>query len=170
MPRTTRKLLPNEAEAYAALRQVMLAQEPFAFLASPEDDFASNPAKVREHLGEEEAALFGAFVGPELVGAVGVLRARRVKARHTIRAWGMFVLPAHRGAGAGRTLLGEAIDYARRLPGAVRLGLSVSETAEPALRLYQSMGFEIWGTEPDAISHGERRVAEHHLSFLLVRV
>jgi len=164
---TNRRLLPEDAEAYVELRSLMLQQEPWTFLASPEDDFASKASDVRASLDHAESAIFGAFAGEELVGTVGVFRAKMLKARHKIGVWGMFVLPAHRRTGIGRTLLRRAISHARGLSGATRLGLSVAATAEPALALYQSLGFEVWGTEPEAVCHQGRSVAEHHLSLPL---
>ena len=166
----TRRLLPSDAEAYAHLRRVMLQHEPLAFLASPEDDIASDASVVRERLSHEEDALFGAFIGPTLVGAVGVYRAKMLKARHKIGVWGMFVVPEHRRAGAARQLLTHAIEHARSLPGAIRLGLSVSETADAALRLYQSLGFEIWGKEPCAVCHEGRCVSEYYMTLDLTAV
>ena len=53
--------------------------------------------------------------------------------------------------GLGTALLSAAIEFARSLPGVTHLHLSVSATAVPALRLYQRMGFVIWGTEEAAL-------------------
>ena len=34
----------------------------------------------------------------------------------------------------------------------------------PARRLYERAGFEIWGTEPEALRHDGQSVAEHHMA------
>ncbi len=55
--------------------------------------------------------------------------------------WGVWVEPAARGCGAGRLLLEAVIAWAGRR-GLALLTLWVTETSEPAIRLYRSLGFE----------------------------
>ena len=38
-----------------------------------------------------------------------------------------------------------------------------AEAAPEAGRLYERAGFERWGTEPNALQHDGRSVAEHHM-------
>ena len=159
----TRKLQPEDAAAYVELRAIMLVQEPLAFLASPGDDRACRVDFVRERLADAEAAIFGAWA-PQLVGAVGVYRHAGPKIAHKVGVWGMFVLPELRGAGLGRALMQQALAHARKLPDVMQITLSVSETQPAALRLYESLGFRIWGSEPLALRHAGRVVTEHHLA------
>lgn len=96
-------------------------------------------------------AAFGAFDGPELVGAVALEYAAKCKTRHKALVVGMYVTPAARGRQAARKLLDVAIDAARTR-GQVRvLSLTVTQDNEPALGLYRSAGFEVFGIEPMAI-------------------
>jgi hypothetical protein len=163
-PLEIRLLALPDAEAFLALRREALAAEPLAFSASPETDVALDPDFVRARLADPgENALFGAFAGGALAGSVGVHRDRARKAAHKAHVWGLYVRPAHRGRGAGAALVAAAIAFARALPGVRQLHLGVSESAEDALRLYRRVGFRVWGTEPAALEHGGRVVAEHHL-------
>jgi hypothetical protein len=41
--------------------------------------------------------------------------------------------------------------------------LSASENAPNAIRLYESLGFRAWGTEPDGLRTGGRSYSEVHL-------
>jgi ribosomal protein S18 acetylase RimI-like enzyme len=79
----------------------------------------------------------------------------------------MYVQPAARRRGIGAALLSAANAFARGLSGVGLIQLSVAETAEAALRLYQRAGFRIWGTEPEALDVAGRRVAVHHLVLAL---
>jgi RimJ/RimL family protein N-acetyltransferase len=158
-----RELREPDAEAYFELRRGSLADAPLAFAASPEDDIAASPEAIREQLRRSpEAAVFGAF-DDHLVGALGLGRDRHIKAAHKIHFWGMYVAPTHRGRGIGAALLREAIRHARTLPGVSCIHLSVSSAAPAARRLYKRAGFEIWGSEPDALRHGGESVIEHHM-------
>lgn len=53
----------------------------------------------------------------------------------------MAVAPAHRGSGVGRQLL-EAVIAAARAAGTRRLYLETNRVLAPAIRLYQSIGFQ----------------------------
>jgi len=43
----------------------------------------------------------------------------------------------------------------------------VTERAPEARRLYERAGFELWGTEPDALRHAGESVTEYHLALYL---
>jgi len=162
-----RRLVADDADAYYSLRAEMLGNTPIAFLASPEDDFAKDPQAVREMIARgPEHCIFGAFA-PSLQGAVGVLRERHTKASHKAHVWGVYVSPSLRGRGAGRALLQAAIEHARTLPGVLQLTLSVSEGTPAARGLYESLGFRVWGTEPDALRHEGVAYAEHYMTLFL---
>jgi RimJ/RimL family protein N-acetyltransferase len=163
-----RQLGEHDAEAYAALRRTALVESPLAFGASPEDDFVSTAEAVRAQLrGAPEWVILGAFSPAppvDLVGAVGVVRDRHLKGRHKAHLWGMYVVPGHRRQGIAAELLQAALRHARCLPGVTWVHLGVSEAAPAARRLYERAGFEVWGTEPEALRHDGRVVIEHHMA------
>jgi ribosomal protein S18 acetylase RimI-like enzyme len=130
-----RMLREEDAEAYTALRRASLADAPFAFAASPEDDVAASVDAVRERLRKApEFVIVGAFE-PELVGALGVGRDRHIKAAHKVHLWGMYVAPTHRRRGIAAAILQAALAHARTLPGGMR-PLSVSARTPAAQHLY----------------------------------
>ena len=152
-----RALVPTDAAAW-------LREHPTAFLASEEEERA-RAGGVAERLAAppDRAVIFGAFHEGALIGTVGLGRVATRKQAHTAIVWGVYVAPEHRGRGLGRRLLETAIDAARAMPGVERLGLSVDERNEGARRLYESLGFEAWGTEPDAFRAEGRGVDEVHM-------
>jgi RimJ/RimL family protein N-acetyltransferase len=162
-----RALHESDAAAYVALRRAALLDAPLAFASSPGDDVAAADEAVREQLRRgPDVAILGAF-RPGLIGAVGVMRDRHVKTSHKARLWGMYVAPAFRRRGIATELLRAAIRHARALPGVAWIHLSVSSAAPGARRLYERNGFELWGTEPDALRHGDQAVLEHHMALHL---
>lgn len=161
--RRIRCLTPDDAEALLALRQRSLREAPWAFLSSPEDDVLSDLEAARDSLDRApEAVTFGAFA-PDLVGLLGLFRARQAKAAHRCALWGLYVDPAHRGLGCAGDLLRAAIDHARGLEGITAVGLSVSETAAAARGLYERAGFEAWGLEPQAMIVAGQSLREYHM-------
>jgi len=158
-----RLLAPADAEEFVRVRGRALGEEPLAFSACPEDDRASDRDAVRTMLADPgRSAIFGAFA-PELIGVVGIRREARQKGSHKAHVWGMYVAPAHRGAGAGRALLEAAIAHARTLDGIRQIQLSVSEATPAARSLYERCGFRAWGTEEAALCHEGRAYADHHM-------
>jgi len=163
-----RRLEEPDIESLLPLRREALLSDPFAFSSSPETDVGLDPDFLRKAMRNTAAqAMFGAFEDDSLVGMVGVYRQDKEKEAHKAGVWGMYVRPAHRGQGLGRGLLSAAVEFARSLPGVTHLHLSVSETAPAALRLYESMGFVTWGTEPAALQVDGRSVSIRHMILAL---
>lgn len=159
-----RPLGPDDADAFFALRREALLDTPLAFGSSPEDDRISSPEAARAQLSQGAASVvFGAMRGG-LVGMVGVVRDHHRKAAHRAMIWGMFVRPAHRGAGVGRALLDAAIAHAATLDGVRWIDLGVSAANPGARRLYERAGFVVWGTEPEATMYDGMLVDEHHMT------
>jgi RimJ/RimL family protein N-acetyltransferase len=177
------RLTPGDAERYMRLRLRMLTTAPWAFSATPEEDEALDPAHLAQLLAQEHHATFAieAPVPPRLRGETGeeadgrpvlvasasLTRATSPKFSHRARVWGVFVEPAHRGGGLGRTLMHAAIAQARSWRGVDFLDLAVSANSPEARRLYERMGFEAWGREPEATEHEGRRYDEIHMTLRL---
>lgn len=93
---------------------------------------------------------FGAFEGEALVGTVALEFNDRSKTRHKALVVGMVVLPAWRGRGLGRQLLGLALAHARQRGGVAVVQLEVTQGNMPAEALYRGLGFAPFGVEPMA--------------------
>jgi ribosomal protein S18 acetylase RimI-like enzyme len=159
---TVRKLVPDDTETFIRIRREALDQEPSAFVSSPDDDRALDPSFVLEAFSNSSQATFGAFA-PDLIGIVGIGRESHRKAAHKAHVWGLYVRPAQRRSGVGRSLLIAALGFAGELNGVTHVHLGVAESNTPALRLYESVGFVAWGKEPAALCIGGHPIAEHHM-------
>jgi nucleoside-diphosphate-sugar epimerase/ribosomal protein S18 acetylase RimI-like enzyme len=148
---TVRRVRPEEAEAFWALRLRGLKEQPESFGASYEEDLALPLDTVRERLEGPSQVVVGAFDGAQLVGVAGLQRMERQKQAHKAVVWGMYVAPEARSRGLGRRLLTTLIDEARKMPGVERLLLAVAVGNAPAQRLYRELGFQTYGVEPSAL-------------------
>ena len=169
-----RALTLADAEVFAALRAQAIAEEPLSFMSGPDDDRAASIDFVRRTLDDPTQAVFGALVEcaeqrPALVGIVGILREPRRKRAHHASLWGLYVAPSHRGRSVGRALMNAALAWARSIDGIEYVDLAVSDWNRPALRLYEDLGFIVWGTEADALRAGDSVVADHHMTLRLRR-
>lgn len=163
-----RPLGEPDLHAYAALRREMLADSPWSFSSSPEIDVGCDPARHAQRLAEPGQALFGGFDNAgSLIGSLGLRRETNPKMAHRAFIWGVYVQPAHRRRGVADALVRVALEYARTLPGLAWVGLTVSERAPGARRLYERHGFIAWGTEPDALRVDGISVHETHMRWAL---
>jgi GNAT superfamily N-acetyltransferase len=113
------------------------------------------------------ATSFGAWEERRLVGTVAVEYSAKPKTRHSALVLGMYVTASHRARGVGRSLMQAAIAAASARPEVLVLTLTLTEGNEPALRLYQSLGFSIWGIEPLAIRSNSGIKGKVHMALVL---
>ncbi len=158
-----RLLTPADAPAYVELRRLMLADAPWAFGSSPETDRASDPALVAERIASPGQAFAGAFDGTALMGTGVLVREEGAKRAHIANIYCVYTHPGARRRGLCRGVCGLLLETARSWLGLEVVQLSVSERAEAARALYQSLGFVTWGVEPDALRIGADTVAERHM-------
>jgi ribosomal protein S18 acetylase RimI-like enzyme len=159
-----RKLKPEDAEYWAALRWEALERYPLTFGASLPNDIGQLAESVRARLmSPEDSVIFGAFDGVIPAGIIGIVRESGKKERHKARIWGMYVGSNYRRKGVGESLLKAAIQQAQAWPGVEQVNLSVTEVADDAKRLYERSGFRVWGREPAALLSEGQYADEIHM-------
>jgi RimJ/RimL family protein N-acetyltransferase len=153
-PCTIRRMNPDDAHAWAQLRQEALESHPLAFGASLPDKFSALVETAIDRLKtSEDSAVFGAFIGNALVGTVGIRRDDGAKERHKSLLVAMYVRSGNRRTGVGELLARSAIRHARSWEGVEQIQLVVNDVAPEAKRLYERLGFRIWGIEPRSLRH-----------------
>jgi ribosomal protein S18 acetylase RimI-like enzyme len=163
-----RRLLPKDVKVYRSLRLRGLRDSPTAFGSSYSEEARRPLTALASRLGETPATwTFGAFEGERLVGVLSLARETRKKKSHKATIFGMYVERKMRRKGIGRRLFGKAIEMSRSLRGVRQITLSVIEGNLPALRLYKSLGFRVYGTEEASLFVAGRFYAEHFLALKL---
>jgi RimJ/RimL family protein N-acetyltransferase len=168
-----RRLTHEDAARLHVLRRDALFAEPTAFGASPEDCAFREPAAVEAHLTNPDRAVF-AIADPDrpehLVAMAGIIRETRKKQQHRSSIWGAYVSHSHRGRGLGRAVVEACVHHARTWTSVESVALSVSAESTAARALYESLGFVIWGTEPDSLRVDGLEVGQHHMVLKLAQV
>ncbi|GIP38969.1 N-acetyltransferase [Paenibacillus sp. J31TS4] len=166
-----RKLTKDDADAFWQLRLKGLRSSPEAFGSSYEDAVKLPPEEIQRRLGiTPDNYVCGAFSDEDrLVGIVGFRRESAPKLRHKGMVWGMYVAEEARGQGVARRLLSRLLEHAAALDGLEQAMLMVVTTNEPAVRLYESLGFARYGTEPNALHVDGRAYDEHLMVFRFPR-
>jgi len=168
-----RRLAVEDIEGFRALRLRGLLESPTSF-GETAAHFEAIPVTELRSQFEVSAGRGGFRLGAfrpseELHGVVGLFREAGEKNCHRGVVWGMYVAPEARGQGLGRRLMVQLIEEARGVPGLMQLHLSVMTTNEPALKLYRSLGFTEYGTDPGALSVDGRLLDEYLLWYRLTQ-
>ena len=82
---------------------------------------------------------------------------------------GFMVSPVAAGKGIGRTLANRVLEVAAEEGYTAMQFNAVVETNEPAVRLWESLGFTILATVPDAFRHPDGRLVGLHIMHRLLR-
>jgi ribosomal protein S18 acetylase RimI-like enzyme len=147
-----RRLLPADGASYRKIRLEALRDAPEAFGSTFEAESAEPLSWFAARL--DSAAVFGAFLGGDLIGVAGLFIKQGRKEAHKGVLWGMYVATDARRSGIGRRLVEAVVEHARRR--VELLQLTVVATNAPARHLYTELGFVEYGIEPHALKHDGR--------------
>jgi len=165
-----RLLHADDAAGWLRLRLEALQRDPEAFSASLEEYQSLSLEEVKRRLwSSADAFVVGALDQSELVGMAGFYREQNPKTRHKGRVWGVYVSASSRGQGIGRKIMHNLLERAATIAEIDQVLLSVTSTQHAALALYQSLGFEAFGTEPRALCVKGRFIDEHYMTLRLIR-
>jgi len=140
-----RKLRLADWQGYRTTRLRSLAESPNAFGSTYDREVALTDAQWQARLDPEQDTVgmpLGAFAGLQLVGLAW---GRIDDDGNTAQVYQMWVDPAMRGRGVGRSLLLGLIRWcASEQVAQIQLGVTEGET--PARMLYESLGFRPFGS------------------------
>jgi ribosomal protein S18 acetylase RimI-like enzyme len=149
---------------FQALRLSALRESPSAFSSSYGEECDIPIAVVAARIAPSaDRCLFGAVDQSGLVGCIGLQREKGHKLAHKAYIWGMYVGPLHRNRGIGHELMARAIAHATSMPGLLSITLSVTKGNSAAFKLYEKMGFRVFGIEPGAMLIDGELLDEIHM-------
>ena len=164
-------LTAADAVAYRALMLEAYEHAPDAFTTTAAERRIEPESWWVRRIGSTDglATSFGAWQDKNLVGTVALEYSAKPKTRHSALVLGMYVQPAQRANGIGLALMKAVINAASTRSEILSLTLTLTEGNEPALRLYQSVGFVTWGLQPHAIRTESGLRGKVHMSLTLTR-
>ena len=155
-----RPLTEADAAIFWALRLEALRTAPEAFGSSYEEavqmPLSAAAARLRNEGGSPDNFVLGACAADRLIGLTGFYREQGTKERHKGWIWGVYVQPAARGQGVARALMETALARLPGMAGLEQVQLAVVTTNTAARRLYDRLGFQVYGVEPHALKLGDR--------------
>lgn len=122
-------------------------------------------ATARAYFASPEKANFIAEDADGTVLGASYVRANQLGGGSHIANCGYMTAPAARGRGVARALCAHSIDYARQQGfRGIQFNFVVSTNA-PAVHLWQSLGFDIVGTLPQAFNHPVQGYVDAYVMF-----
>lgn len=159
---TIRALAPEDAAALKPFRLQSLRDQPDAYHSTAEE-WDLPLERYRAMIGENPTFCafdaLGRIVG---MAVLGVTARPRRQIRHKCEVWSVYVDPEARGQGLARRLMAACIDEARRR-GFDAVLLTASTHLAHVVRLYESLGFTIYGTERGMVKMADGRLIDDHL-------
>lgn len=150
-----RILAPEDAEVFRDMRLKGLLDSPESFGSTYEVEANRDIDFFRMRIHQaSDSFVLGAFdQDGQLIGVVGFKQEHTIKLRHKGLIWGMYVMPGYRSQGVGRRLMEKAIELANQIDGLEQINLSVVTGNQGAKKLYESLGFLVYGIEKRALKH-----------------
>ena len=168
-PHVIRTLGAADVAIYRERMLEAYSREPDAFISTAEERALEPESWWLQRIADPAGlgAAFGAFAGDRLIGTTAVRFSERQKVRHKATLLGVYVQERHRNDGLGRQLVSKALEAVRARPHVRVVTLTVTESNEPALRLYEGVGFRRFGVEPMAIATPTGLASKVHMALEL---
>jgi ribosomal protein S18 acetylase RimI-like enzyme len=151
---------PRDWRDLRAIRLEALRSEPAAYSSSYEETLVRPDEHWRQRLANDRSVHLPARAQSRPIGMVGGYLGSDEGDDSVAVVFGMYVTREHRGRGIGRLLLTSLIDRLSTLPQITTIRLGVTQTQEPARRLYESADFRVVGKTEEGIVVDDRRYDE----------
>jgi ribosomal protein S18 acetylase RimI-like enzyme len=142
-----RKLLPSEALLWKKYRIEALQNHPENYLASSDDELKLSDADWEKRITDNE--IFGLFEESCLMSMLAFTILPQEKSQHIGEIWAVYTLPDARGKGYLTQLMEHVLDYEKDRVDHFRLACNTLNIG--AFRIYQKLGFTVYGTERKAV-------------------
>ncbi|WP_226666919.1 GNAT family N-acetyltransferase [Metabacillus litoralis] len=156
-------LSAEHAELYRTIRLEALKNNPEAFASSYEEEVELDMINFKNRLHSSHSYTFGACSEKQLVGTVTLVHESKSKLQHRATIYAMYVSLEYRGIGFARALMQRAITHAKNLSIIEQIYLTVVTENQPAKNLYQSLGFQVYAEERNALKIQDTYYDEQHM-------
>lgn len=160
------KLKAQDCQKFKELRLEALQNDSLAFGSSAEE-FSKKPLEeIRERLAGENSLILLAEENGKPIGMIGANFEEGEKLSHIAYIWGVYVNQNYRGQGIGKKLFVAILEEIQKKGKIKKINLNVNTKQIPAIKLYESFGFNIVGTLHKELKIGEEYFDEHAMEKL----
>lgn len=158
-----RRLTVDDWQEYKRLRLLALQTDPDVFFYSYEEVSKWTDGGFQSEIYPSKDGIYGYwgyFDGDVLVGYVSLIRSYFAKQSHVGDLCNLYVDPKYRGRGIATDIVRALLAYVRDATTLEILNLSVMAPNQPAIRLYESVGFTRAGIKRKSLKVGEQFIDE----------
>jgi ribosomal protein S18 acetylase RimI-like enzyme len=142
-----KQLTPNDFKKWRDLRLESLQNHPENYLSSFEEESKRTDEEWQNVLANN--FIVGMFFNSELISIVSLTISPRFKSQHKGEIWGVYTHPNHRGKGCAAKLIRHVINETKNKLHQYILTCTTTNTG--AFKIYQQLGFVVYGTESKSI-------------------
>jgi ribosomal protein S18 acetylase RimI-like enzyme len=156
-----RQLTVDDAAALKPFRLQSLRDQPDAYHSTADEwelSLEHYEALIRNNPVFAAMDDTGSIVGVAILGLTG---RTKLQIRHKCEIWSVYVDPLKRGKGIAHALMEACITEAR-LRGFEAIVLTASTHLPHVVKLYESLGFVIYGTERGEVKMADGRYIDNH--------
>ncbi|MBI4452746.1 GNAT family N-acetyltransferase [Candidatus Woesearchaeota archaeon] len=136
-----KKLHSNRWKEYKALRLEALKKEPTSFGSSYAEETKLSEVEWKRRLKNTIFAL----ADDKRVGMIAFIFNNKIKARHIVNIFGVYVKKEYRSQGIGKKLIDNALLLISKNKKIMKIDLCVNQKQKAAISLYKKYGFKIVG-------------------------
>ena len=140
------ELHKEHAKVYRELRLKGLMEAKETFGSSYEEESLLSLSHYENQLDDLNNTVLGAWSNEKLVDILLMRRSNHMKTKHNGHLHAMYVDRDYQKQGIGKSLLENMMSIAKDI-GIINIFLTVTKTNHEAIKLYESVGFHIYGTE-----------------------
>ena len=140
------KLKSEDWQIYKNLRLEALQQAPMAFGNSYEESVTRTDDDWKTKLESKNNYIFVAQNGAEYVGMAAAYQEQGARIKHTGYVWGVYVRNTYRGQNIGKQLMQAVLAELKSNNEIEKINLNVNVNQIAAVKLYESLDFQIAGT------------------------
>jgi ribosomal protein S18 acetylase RimI-like enzyme len=140
------RLNPVNWEKFKELRLEALKKDSLAFGSSYEEAIKKPDDEWKKQLENPGSYIFVAKENDDYIGMAAAYQEEGEKCQHIAYIWGVYVREADRKKGIGRQLMETILLVLKNDPVIEKVNLNVNTKQIGAVKLYESLGFEVIGT------------------------
>ncbi|MGL5693927.1 MAG: GNAT family N-acetyltransferase [Peptostreptococcaceae bacterium] len=144
---------PNENDAKQLINYLKITSEETHFLIRYPEEIQITIEEEKEIIKDiknsKDGVMIGVYIDNKLVGSAGIKNlGSHIKLKHRC-TFGISIIKSCWNKGIGTILINEIINEAKQI-GYEQIELGVFSDNIKAQRLYEKLGFEVWGREKNA--------------------
>lgn len=166
-PSSIRLLNSDDSQTYRDFRLLSRQTNPYSFISTLDHDSRLSLQHFQQTITSATKppiyGIYGVFKQHQLISHLQLSPSYLPKQNHLVYIYEIYTHPKHRHQGHAKTLITHAISLVSNQSHLEQLHLKVNSSNQPAIQLYQSLGFKHIATKPQAIKESPHKYQDEFI-------